>query len=219
MKLGKEAKIKLGEKDVIWAAQALVDCAATVKGRELYGGVYFCKKLGVWFGLDGLRLFATKLPIKQEENGKFIAKRFAEDLTCSPVPEEESSWKPDLESFIPKGQAAGEAILQLPGVIAAADDKNYSAQMTINFEKDGVFTYLGEIPQARLSDKHIHFNMAVWAHLGGQRVRVLYYGKLSPMIILPAEGPSEWSPRVKWFSLAMPSREPGDGLIVKTEGF
>lgn len=216
MKLGKSAKAKLSP-EAHWAAQSLVDCSLPVKGREHYSGIYYVKDIGYWFSTDGFRVFGTSLIGDLGGSGKYTPKSFAENLELVPIPEA-TSWFPDFASLFPRHEPSDNFTLSVPGVVAAADLKKYTGHMTMNFENDGVFVYFGQLPEGRLSEKHLHFNMHYWSHVGGENVRVLYYGKQAPLVILPAESRNIVGTENKWCSLIMPTKDPGEILFSRTEG-
>jgi len=107
--------------------------------------------------------------------------------------------------------------MTVPLIMSAADDKKYAGHMTMNFEKDGYFTYLGKLPEVKLAADYVHFNMCNWSHLGGREIILNYYGPKASTLILPANGTNKEALSNKWFSIIMPTRDPGNEIIVKAE--
>jgi hypothetical protein len=217
MKLGKDAKTAIdGDPHKAWLLQALLDATTSRKGSH-YTGICFSDKLNYWYSTDGFRLFAAAGSLLPGKAGKFIPKPFAESLALEPVPETNAWRNPDIECLIPKQQPKKIVTMYIPKVVSAADDKNYDGHMTLNFEKDGYYTYLGKLPPEKLAEDHIHFYMANWSHLGGNTVRILYYAKNEGVLVLPAKGTNKNALENEWFSLIMPTKHPGEELIRDVE--
>jgi hypothetical protein len=209
MKLGKEAKAKLdNDKAKLVLLQSLLD-VATSKRSSHYAGIYCSTDLGYWFATDGFRVFAVSVAVLPGTQGKYLPKPFAESFTLDPMPQVQC---PDIERVVPSRNPVKVIRMEIPGIVGAADDKDYSGHMTVNFENKGTFTYLGKLPEEMLAPDHIHFNMTNWNHLGGYTAEISYYGPREALLVRP-NGSKSTPLESPWFSLIMPTRDPGEELI------
>lgn len=197
MKLGKEAKAKI-PKENVWLVEALLECTSDLKvhlGR--YAGIFFNGE--TWLSTDCFRVMILDkkvLPI-EVPMGKFIPRPFADSLACEPIPDD--TFFPDFSPVVPNPKHAKHKFkFKIPGLVSAADLKKKSAQITINLENESWIPYLGNIPQGRLSEDHLHFNLCYLSHLGSQEVVAHYYGPKSPVLMLPQDSGA-------WRSVVMPT--------------
>ena len=210
MKLGKEAKVKLdNDKTKLTLFQSLLDVGTAKRGGH-YGGVYFDSEIGYWYSTDGFRVFGVSGDLLPGKHGKFLPKPFAEGLELEAAP---AKLHPlNIKPLIPVKKPKQVISMDIPGIVGAADEKQYTGHMTLNFENKGAFTYLGKLPDELLAPDHIHFNMFNWSHLGGYTATISYYDPKESLLVRPMH--SNKPPlECLWFSLIMPTRDPGEEIV------